>query len=66
MGGQTYKKTPRGVAADHPRAELLKHSGLYATWTGKHPPELGKAGLVSLVARHFAGAAPIHAWLREL
>jgi uncharacterized protein (TIGR02453 family) len=66
VGGQTYKKPPRGVPADHPRADLLKHSGLYATWTGKHPRELGGGGLVPLVAKHFAAAAPIHNWLRDL
>jgi uncharacterized protein (TIGR02453 family) len=66
VGGQTYKKTPRGVAEDHPRADLLKHSGLYAGWTGKHPRELSGPGLVSFVAKHCAAVAPIHHWLRDL
>lgn len=66
IGGQTYKKPPRGVAADHPRADLLKHSGLYATWTGKHPRELGGPALVPFVARHYAALAPVHNWLRGL
>jgi uncharacterized protein (TIGR02453 family) len=66
LGGQTYKKTPRGVAADHPRADLLKHGGLYATWNGKHPHEMGGAGLVPLAAKHYAAMAPIHHWLRGL
>jgi len=54
------------VAADHPRADLLKHGGLYATWTGKHPRELGGAELVPLAAKHYAAMAPIHDWLRRL
>jgi uncharacterized protein (TIGR02453 family) len=66
VGGQTYKKTPRGVAADHPRADLLKHSGLYAGWTAQHPRELGDKGLLSLAAKHYAAMAPIHNWLRAL
>jgi uncharacterized protein (TIGR02453 family) len=66
VGGQTYKKPPRGVAADHPRADLLKHGGLYAGWTVKHPRELGGPGLVSLAAKHYAAMAPLHHWLRSL
>lgn len=66
LGGQTYKKTPRGVAADHPRADLLKHGGLYTTWSVKHPRELGGAGLVPLAAKHYAAMAPIHHWLRGI
>jgi len=54
------------VPADHPRADLLKHGGLYTTWTGKHPRELGGPGLVALVAKHYAAMTPIHAWLRGL
>ncbi len=27
--GQTYKRVPRGYDADHPRAELLRYSGLW-------------------------------------
>jgi uncharacterized protein (TIGR02453 family) len=64
VGGETYKKPPRGVAADHPRASLMKHSGLYAGWEGKHPKELGSRALVDLVAKHYATMAPLHEWLR--
>ena len=54
------------AAQRDPRADLLKHSGLYATWSGKHPRELGGAGLIGLAAKHYAAMAPIHAWLRAL
>jgi uncharacterized protein (TIGR02453 family) len=66
VGGQTYKKTPRGISEDHPRADLLKHGGLYASWSGKHPRELAGSGLLSLAAKHYAAMAPIHRWLRDL
>jgi uncharacterized protein (TIGR02453 family) len=66
VGGQTYKKTPRGVAEDHPRSELLKHSGLYTSWSAKHPRELAGPALVPLAAKHYAAMAPIHHWLRSL
>jgi uncharacterized protein (TIGR02453 family) len=66
VGGKTYKKAPRGVAADHPRAELLKHSGLYVGWESKHPRELHGPALVELAARRFAEFAPLHEWLRAM
>jgi uncharacterized protein (TIGR02453 family) len=63
LGGETYKKTPRGVVADHPRAGLLKHGGLYATWEDKHPKELGSGRFVDFAAAHFGRMAPVHFWL---
>jgi uncharacterized protein (TIGR02453 family) len=66
VGTESYKKTPSGVAADHPRAALLKHSGLHAGWQGKHPRELGTPKLVDFVAARFAAVAPIHRWLRGM
>jgi uncharacterized protein (TIGR02453 family) len=66
VGGETYKKTPRGVPADHARATLLRHGGLYATWEGKHPKELGTVRCVDFAATHFGRIAPVHAWLAGL
>ena len=63
VGGETYKKPPRGVEAEHPRAALLKHSGLYAGWEAKHPKELGTPRFADFVAKHFTAVAPLHAWL---
>jgi uncharacterized protein (TIGR02453 family) len=63
VGGETYKKTPQGVPADHPRAALLKHSGLHSGWEGKHPKELGSARFVDFVMNHFEAVAPLHRWL---
>jgi uncharacterized protein (TIGR02453 family) len=66
VGGESYKKTPRGVPDDHPRAALLKHGALFAGWEGKHPKELGSAKLVDFAAKHYAAIAPLHAWLRAM
>jgi uncharacterized protein (TIGR02453 family) len=63
VGGETYKKVPQGVPADHPRAALLKHGGLTSGWEGKHPKELASPAIVDFVAAHFVAVAPIHAWL---
>jgi uncharacterized protein (TIGR02453 family) len=44
------QEAPAGVAADHPRAALLRHGGLHAGWEGKHPSELQGPGIVTVVA----------------
>lgn len=66
VGGETYKRVPRGVPPEHPRAALLKHGGLFATWQGQHPKELGSARFVDFAAAHFGRLAPLHAWLAGL
>ena len=66
VGGESYKRTPPGVPTDHPRAKLLKHSGLFATWNAEHPPELGTSQLVDFAFTHFSRMARLHAWLVAL
>jgi uncharacterized protein (TIGR02453 family) len=66
VGTESYKKVPPGVAADHPRAALLRHGGLHAGWEGKLPPALGTAKIVDFVARHYLAVAPVHRWLRGI
>jgi uncharacterized protein (TIGR02453 family) len=66
IGGESYKKAPRGVPGDHPRAELTKHGGLFASLDGAHPSELGSASFVDYAASHFSRMAPLHTWLAAL
>ena len=66
VGGESYKRTPRGLAADHPRAELLKHAGLFANLEAEHPKELQTAAFVDYALGHFVRMAPLHAWLLGL
>lgn len=64
MNGQTYKRVPRGYDNDHPRADLLRYSGLWA-----HPlqpmTELTSPALVDITFDQFEDMAPIYSWLRE-
>jgi hypothetical protein len=66
VGNESYKKVPAGVPSDHPRAALMRHTGLHAMWEGKHSPALRSPGFVDFVADHFAAVAPIHRWLRSM
>ncbi|MBU1167822.1 DUF2461 domain-containing protein [Patescibacteria group bacterium] len=62
LEGETYKQVPRGFAKDHPQAELLKHSGLYAGSSYKLPKELYKPGLVGFCMKEYKKYAALHAW----
>jgi len=64
--GESYKRTPRGVPADHPRAALTKHGGLIATLDREHPQELTTPAFVDHAFGHFSRMAGLHAWLVEL
>ena len=59
-----FKRVPGGFAADHPRADLLRHNALYA-----HPrweldiKTVTSPQLVETCLTHFAAMAPIQQWL---
>lgn len=66
LGGVGYKKVPRGLPEDHPRAELLKHRGLYAAVELPISKDLGSPKLVALCAGHYRTMLPLHRWLADL
>jgi uncharacterized protein (TIGR02453 family) len=46
VGGEHYKRVPRGFDPDHPNAAFLLHTGLWAGTDVPVPPELFTSGLV--------------------
>jgi uncharacterized protein (TIGR02453 family) len=66
LGGEFYKKVPRGYPADHANAALLLHNGLWAGLETKVPKEAHTPGFVDYCYRHFANLYPIHEWLYDL
>jgi len=64
--GRTYKRVPHGLSADHPRADWLRHSGLYAEIEQPLPPELYTPALPQLCFDQFARLAPLQQWLVDL
>ncbi|MBV9580292.1 MAG: DUF2461 domain-containing protein [Chloroflexi bacterium] len=64
--GRTYKRVPHGLPADHPRADWLRHSGLYAEIDQPLPPELYTPALPELCCEQFARLAPLQQWLVDL
>ncbi|MCO6450000.1 MAG: DUF2461 domain-containing protein [Caldilineales bacterium] len=65
IGGEHYKTTPRGYDAEHPRAELLKYSGLWATIALPDPAIVTTPELVDVCYEHCRNMAPIQRWLVE-
>ncbi len=63
IGGEHYKRVPRGFDAEHPHAELLKYNGLWVSWNGPVPASLTSARLVEFVARRYEAMLPVHRWL---
>ena len=66
LGGRTYKRVPRGLPADHERAPLLLHSGLYAGYEMPVPAEARGAAFVGFCADHFEHVRPLQEWLAAL
>jgi uncharacterized protein (TIGR02453 family) len=66
VGIESYKKVPTGVSSEHPRAALMRHGGLHATWEGIHPSAVRSPAFVDFVADHFSACAPVHRWLRSM
>lgn len=63
VGGQHYKKVPRGFAGDHERGDLLRHNALHAAIEMNTPKEAHGPEFVDFCIRHFEVVAPIHRWL---
>jgi uncharacterized protein (TIGR02453 family) len=66
VGGETYKRVPRGYDPQHPRSKLLKHSGLYANLERVDSRILLKPDAVDVSFEHFRKMSPIVTWLLEL
>jgi uncharacterized protein (DUF2461 family) len=66
VGGEYFKRVPRGFDEDHPRADLLKHDPLYVRSPNIPVSVLRKPDLVDACYNHALKMAPIHHWLYQL
>lgn len=66
VGGEHYKKTPPGFDANHPRAALLRHNGLFASAETEIPAELYSPAIVAYCLARYREMAPLHEWLVAL
>jgi uncharacterized protein (TIGR02453 family) len=63
VGGLAYKRVPRGFAADHPRAELLRHGALYVSGEWKLPRAVSSPAFVGWAAERLERLSPVERWL---
>ena len=63
VGGEAYKRVPRGFDADHPRADLLRHGALYVNGEWKLPRAVLGPAFVGWAAERLERMAPVERWL---
>ena len=66
LHGDQYKQTPRGFAKDHPRADLLRYKGLYASAPQLDPDIVASSELVDVCFAHCQKMAPLQQWLARV
>ncbi len=66
LGGQAFKRVPKGFDPGHPRAELLLHGGLYAGVDLAVPKELHTPRLPAFCVKHYRKLSPLVDWLAPL
>lgn len=65
LGGQTYKKTPRGFDPNYIYNDLLLHSGFYVYYESKNFSELTKKDPASFSYKTFKEIYSVHKWFVE-
>ncbi|MGG5260101.1 DUF2461 domain-containing protein [Phycicoccus avicenniae] len=65
LGGETVATRPRGVAADHPRLELMRHKHLVASRRHGAPAWLDTPEAVEQVRADWRAVRPLVDWLTE-
>ncbi|MBM4175043.1 MAG: DUF2461 domain-containing protein [Ignavibacteria bacterium] len=61
LGGESYKKIPKGYPDNLPRSKYLLHSGLYLYYEDDHS-KLLKSNPVSFTFKIFKDMLPLHNW----
>ena len=65
LGGEQMRTRPRGVAADHPRIELMRNRGLSAGRSYGSEPWVHSAQLADRVADDWRAMAPLVDWMAD-
>lgn len=66
LNGEHFKRVPAGYAADHPRADLLRHNGLYVFSPRIPVSDILGPALVDRCYAHYTQMAPVQRWLAKL
>jgi uncharacterized protein (TIGR02453 family) len=63
LGGEHYKKVPRGYDPGHQNADLLLYNGLHAMHEGTIPNEFYTPAIIDYCFGKWRDMDPIHKWL---
>jgi uncharacterized protein (TIGR02453 family) len=66
FGAARWKRVPEPYAADHPRADLLRHDGLVAATTDPLPAEAFTAAFPDWCAARWRPLRPLQAWVARV
>jgi uncharacterized protein (TIGR02453 family) len=64
-GHDDYKKVPKGIDPDHPRAELLKMKGLTGSFPEIPAGMVSKPAFADWLVKHGTAMAPLVIWLHR-
>ena len=63
VAGDRVKKVPPPFDADHPRADLLRHTGFQVRFVDPLPPTIDSPDLVHWCVERLEALLPVHRWL---
>ena len=66
IGGEHYKRVPKGYDPDDKRADLLRYNGLYPYFQDFAKEDLIKPKLLDLCFEHCKKMLPLHQWLVKI
>lgn len=64
LGGQTYKRVPKGFPPEHPYARYLLHGGMHVYYETKDIKNI-PGDFASFCFGHLKNLSPLHSWMQE-
>jgi len=65
VAGEQVKKVPAPFDGDHPRAELLRHTGFQVRFVEPLPATIAAPGFVDWCVVRLDALLPVHRWMRD-
>lgn len=65
LGGQKYKRVPKGYDPEHPLAALLLHDGIHVYTKNFSPAETAGEDFALFSYKHFKAMLPLHTWMMK-
>ena len=65
VAGDQVKKVPAPFDPNHPRADLLRHTGFQVRFVDDLPTSVSSADFVGWCVERLSTLLPVHRWLRE-